>query len=384
VSRVASLPAGCPLVRPVAPIQLAAVRKQTNRWLPPQAAIAVAVTAAVVCVVIVFFWLPTILISPDAGLTANQRFARENDVRTTGLQLLAGLLALAAVLTGYRSYRASREGQITDRFTRAAEQLGHAEVDVRVGGIFGLERLMRDSPTDQPAIVEVLCSFVRNRGRPRPIATSDEQGSDDNYQCPADVQAAVTVVGRRPAIAHDATPDFTLARLNGADLRGLNLAGGKFLLTIFAGADMEGVNLTGAMGDGADFSHALLDDAILDSTEFIRSHFEHAIGHGVRARGARLGVADFRHAHFENSDFSDSVLNATQLEGASFEAVDLRNANLTDAQVVNASFRDTDLRGTRRANVEFHRADTTGARWDPTPGEAPSASGDEPDDERTD
>src|SRR6516164_8690295 len=39
---------------------------------------------------------------------------------------------------------------MTDRYTRAIEQLGSKELDVRIGGIYALERIARDSARDHP------------------------------------------------------------------------------------------------------------------------------------------------------------------------------------------------------------------------------------------
>jgi hypothetical protein len=50
---------------------------------------------------------------------------------------------------------------LTDRYSKAIEHLGDSKVDVRLGGIYALERVAADSPTDRSAIIEVLCAFVR-------------------------------------------------------------------------------------------------------------------------------------------------------------------------------------------------------------------------------
>ena len=88
---------------------------------------------------------------------------------------------------------------------------------------------MRDSPTDQPTIVEVLAGFVRNNA---------QNGTDlpDAYglRRPADVLAALTVIGRRNT-SHDVpepnreapgtgkVPDLSMADLSHLDLRGFGL-----------------------------------------------------------------------------------------------------------------------------------------------------------------
>jgi len=62
-----------------------------------------------------------------------------------------------------RTLETTREGQITERFTRAIDQLGHAHLDVRLGGIYGLERIARDSPDNRVAIGEP-CPQVPSAG----------------------------------------------------------------------------------------------------------------------------------------------------------------------------------------------------------------------------
>src|SRR4029453_12015946 len=91
----------------------------------------------------------------------SEELKAQNDVRTTLLQALAGgVLLLGAYLT-YRQLRVSREGQLTDRYTKAVDQLGSDHLDVRVGGIYALERIARDSPPDRATIEEVLTAYLR-------------------------------------------------------------------------------------------------------------------------------------------------------------------------------------------------------------------------------
>src|SRR3712207_3973288 len=43
----------------------------------------------------------------------------------------------------------TRQGQITERFTRAIDQLGHDRTEIRLGGIYALERIAKESEEDQ-------------------------------------------------------------------------------------------------------------------------------------------------------------------------------------------------------------------------------------------
>src|SRR5712691_9263825 len=126
-------------------------------WL----AAAAIIVALVVLAAFVFFVLPPLIVSSDDVRDAPRRLKLQNDVRTTGVQLLAGaVLALGAFLTA-RTIRINREGQITERFTRAIDQLGSDKLDVRLGGIYALERIAKDSRQDHEPIMEVLATFVR-------------------------------------------------------------------------------------------------------------------------------------------------------------------------------------------------------------------------------
>ncbi len=83
--------------------------------------------------------------------------------------LLVGISAIAALLLTWLSVRATNgqlqtteQSQITDRYTAAISDLGSNSVDVKLGGIYALQRIMQDSPRDQPTIAAVLCAFVRD------------------------------------------------------------------------------------------------------------------------------------------------------------------------------------------------------------------------------
>jgi hypothetical protein len=132
------------------------------RWIG-----AVAVAVAAVAVIIVLLGPVTDLIGRhDVGaLPAPQRAAylqaARETARTQLLTLGAGLFAAGALVFTARNFSLSREGQLTDRYTKAIEQLGSDKLDVRIGGIYALERVARDSARDQPTVMEVLCAFIR-------------------------------------------------------------------------------------------------------------------------------------------------------------------------------------------------------------------------------
>jgi hypothetical protein len=188
-----------------------------------------------------------------AGETVRQipdlkdRAAAMNDVRQSIIGSVAGLGALTALIFTARSYLLSREGQVTDRFTKAVGQVASERTDERIGGVYALERVMIDSPRDHYTVVEVLSAFIREHARiPENQSTSNEVA--------ADVQAALTVLGRRPERPQSEPRPVNLIRtwLPRADLRDARLRGVVLCGANLQGADLIRTQLQGAHLDGAD------------------------------------------------------------------------------------------------------------------------------------
>jgi hypothetical protein len=55
----------------------------------------------------------------------------------------------------------TEQGQVTDRYTRAVEQLGHEKAPVRLGALYSLEHLAQDNPEYRQTVVDVLCAYLR-------------------------------------------------------------------------------------------------------------------------------------------------------------------------------------------------------------------------------
>ncbi|GAB3892975.1 hypothetical protein GCM10029964_068930 [Kibdelosporangium lantanae] len=92
--------------------------------------------------------------------------ALENNARAMLLQGFAGLLLVVGAVSTWRQLRIARDGNITDRFGKAVEQLGGDRVELRLGGIYALERIVRNSPADRLAAIEILTAFIRTNSPP--------------------------------------------------------------------------------------------------------------------------------------------------------------------------------------------------------------------------
>ena len=180
------------------------------------------------------------------------------------LTLAAGLFAAGALVftalnftLSRRTFELTEQGQVTDRFTKAIEQLGSDKLDVRIGGIYALERVARDSAKDHPTVMEVLTAFIREHSRePWPPSVADNP--DQQRLTRPDVQAVITVVGRR-----DATRDIQSIDLAGATLAGAYLIGATLARADLADADLTRADLTGTDPTGTDLTDARLAAANL-------------------------------------------------------------------------------------------------------------------------
>ena len=89
-----------------------------------------------------------------------------NEYRKTIIQLIGGIVIAVGLYLTWRRIQAiertvfvSEEGQITDRFSKAIEQLGNREsLAVRLGGIYALERIAKDFKADHWTVMEESCS----------------------------------------------------------------------------------------------------------------------------------------------------------------------------------------------------------------------------------
>jgi hypothetical protein len=172
---------------------------------------------------------------------------------TFGTALGATIVAIATLMRHFAQTEADRERRIVETFSKAVEQLGSDKLEVRVGAIFALERLSKESPDDYWTVMEVLTAFVRDRMRyttimarlserayflwlqaGRPEGRSEEFWVDAVRlerleEPPTDIAAVLTVIRRRGARNRQSEQDrWWLFDLSGtyltrADLYGISL-----------------------------------------------------------------------------------------------------------------------------------------------------------------
>jgi hypothetical protein len=238
-----------------------------------------------------------------------------------------------------RTLELTEQGQVTDRYTRAIEHLGSDKLDVRIGGIYALERIAHDSARDHQTVMEVLTAFIREHSRDR--WSSDPEGRSQERSTRPDIQAALTVVGRRDRTRH------APIHLTHADLTGANLSGAILEL-----ADLTGVNLTRADLTGTNLFHADLRQANL--TEAILSN---------RDRVDPSITFDPLTADLHNADLNGAILTRAYLRYTNLNGANLTGANLSDADLASATLHYADFTDADLTGATLILADLSGAKW---------------------
>jgi hypothetical protein len=158
--------------------------------------------AIVVTVLVLALWkVPQWQTNP--ARIAPKQFEAEDHARATLAQILGGAFLLAGLYFTWQRLEVAREGQITERFTRAIDQLGAVhddgkpKLEIRLGGIYALEQNARDSDRYYWPIMEILTAYIR-KNSPIPMDSSEKPDYDKAEPIAADIQAVLTVLGRRP------------------------------------------------------------------------------------------------------------------------------------------------------------------------------------------
>lgn len=296
---------------------------------------------AVLLVLAAVVWLPRLIYPPlpsrelDHVTNAEKRIELQqaqsqlqNGFRSQLLQGLGGLVVVAGAAAGWQQLRLAREGQITERFTRAIDHLGSDNLDVRLGGIYALERVAKNSQSDRPTVTYVLGAFVREHaawpvgatdGPQHPTPTVDGQLRWLSSRAP-DVQTAMAVLGRRPV--HPEEQTLYLSRV-----------------------DLRHAQLSGARLNNANLRHTNLARAWMPDIDLERSRLVKADLRQTNLQGARLAHADLRGAHLESADLRRATLRGADLRGANLTDARLDEADLTDVRTDAATIWPNSHRG---------------------------------------
>jgi uncharacterized protein YjbI with pentapeptide repeats len=241
--------------------------------------------------------------------------------------LIAAIIAAIGLFVNYhdalKDRELTQERLVTDRFTKAVEQLGNDKEEVIIGGIYSLERIAKDSPKDQWTIMEVLTAFVR-KNSPIPTEIQNLRGGKERVKALAklepvniQVQAALTVIGRR-----DPEQDYTSDEVSKLNTKKLDLSNSNLRTASLRGAFLSDMDFW-----GANFSTASLNFANLNTANLSTANLSFAFLSNANLSFAFLWGADLSFAFLSDADLTGAFLWGADLSGAK----DLSNKQIKSA-----------------------------------------------------
>jgi hypothetical protein len=282
---------------------------------------------------IFFAFQPQYLIPDDKSISAKDKIELENKIRATWFQAIAGLGLFVTAYSAWLNYQTSQQKletdkdnsekqlteirkkleldrkiskrnlkladskQITERFSKAVEQLGNEEsITVRLGAIYSLERIAKNSKYDHWTIMEVLTAFVREK-------SNDNRKPDSDI--PQDIQAALTVIGRRNT---EYDLENEIINFRGANLNKANFSKAKLDKANFAEA-----NLTRASFFEANLTEASFFRANLTEAFFYKANLTEAWFHKTNLTEAHFFEANLTEADFQSANVDEKNLTIEQI-----------------------------------------------------------------------
>ena len=250
----------------------------------------------------------------------------------------------------------AEQGQITDRYTKAVSQLdatGPEHLQGRLGAIYALERLARDSPRDQPTIIEILSAFIRGTRTPVPADL-------DPLPLSADMKPSINPSpGTAPCLQNDLTTDAraALTVLGRRNTSQDNATVVDLSQTCFAGVNLVSMKLDGITFTGAEFANAHLNFADLNHANLTRAHFAGADLNGTRLVGSTLEGAHLQGTYLNGADLVGADLKDANLQGAMLRVADLEHANFQHADLHEAQLGSAFLKDAQLDDAHLNRAD---------------------------
>ena len=349
---------------------------------------------------LIFIFTRIILIAPDlfdslrrlTDLSKSESLEGKSEALrhliTTQVAILGGLVAFALVI--WRQSLMQRQTSIaaqtyyTSLLTKAIEQLGatrdikekYSESDsdgkkivdrevvrtvpnmeVRLGSIYTLERIARESLQDHISIMEMLCSYIRENSpnyldipdkiselmSATPLDDLTFEENDEIYRWFAtvpgpriDIIGALTVIGRR-----------TARQIEFEAGKRLDLRGAWLVNTHFSSLNLKGVNLDGAHLENVTFFKMNLDDVLFKKahiarTKFFETQLMGAMFSGVHIKQSQFFNSDISFAQFEDTDFSASTFLQTMMFQAQFIKCGLSNVPFLLQTQINMANGDLD------------------------------------------
>ena len=248
--------------------------------------------------------------------------------------------------------KGAEDGRRQERLKNAIEHLGHASDSVRLGGVYELFHLAKDTEDLRQTVLDILCAYVRR-------TTGEAKYRKEYGAKPSEeIQSLLTLLFvLEYATFEGCRVDLQGSWLNGAVLHQAHLRVADLSRTHLQGAKLheahlQGVDLFGAHLQGADLFRTYLQGADLS-----RTHLQGAEFFGTHLQGAKLSAAHLQGAYFHEAHLQGAELSAARLQGTTCGIFDFESSFAT--RIRQRIDRESDLSkvifagGLSREDVDF-------------------------------
>ncbi len=250
--------------------------------------------------------------------------------RNNTIQQLVGVILVVTLWLTWRQYQLSKSGQITDRFARAVELLGavreggdgrtEPNLEARLGAIYLLERIARDSVEDHGQVMEVLTAYVRENAKAR----IDRQAGEpfwiervlpSSSATTPEARAIADVIRRRRSRRPEEPLNLSKTCLAWARLLRADLHSANFLWADLTDANLFKANLRDACLMAGCLHAAILNEADLTGADMSEADLTRAALRDANLTDANLFGANLRGAFVGGATFSGANMTQTDLSG---------------------------------------------------------------------
>lgn len=304
--------------------------------------------------------------------------------------------------------RVNEEGNVTERFKNAIEQLGNKESStVRLGAIYSLNRIANDSVKDQKSIQKIICTHLIDiaKGKQSNEIQSildlfrenkiyegeliNLSGAKINNAIFEDINFSKSVSKRieisnsRFTNVNFENSKIPLAKLHKCDFLPYNVINVKDLNSSLnnnlaqADINLSSINecnfynvwffktrFHGAKFIKSNFNGCYLVEMQKQSGSIINSQFNNCLMHKSRMNSHRIYYTRFSKCEmeeilFDSSNITNSIFIDTNLKKSNFRSCKLQGTIFKNVNLDGSNFEYTDLQ-----NTQFLYSNLTGILWD--------------------
>jgi hypothetical protein len=282
----------------------------------PRLGIALGIVLTALAILIGFLVVATLgLLLASVFSSASEISKEATKAISTYSALLLGIFGVPFLawrsITAHRQANTAEQGLITDRISKAVEQIGaektvrqyirsmdgtilfkqndqggddfndphidvttHPILEVRIGGLYALSRVANDSPADLDSIINSLCSYVKHNlaSHRHSVGFRGELGEVGLRE---DIALALTIISKQAIAQRIAEPDF-LAPLLGADFTGYKIADVEMRFMNFENASFERSIQSQVGFDNCNLNNARFTASQLSTVHFHSCSYFHA------------------------------------------------------------------------------------------------------------